>query len=134
MQALNYELNITIRDVAAYAGVSVTTVSYVLNNNPLTKPATRLSKLSRSVEGKVVLVTGAASGMGRATAHLFADDHSAAMAAALGAMGRPETLATLYRCGVSLRQMRRRFALPVVVRANQSRVEPTGFRPGAAGS
>lgn len=40
-EALNYQLNITIRDVAAYAGVSVTTVSYVVNNNPLTKPATR---------------------------------------------------------------------------------------------
>lgn len=34
----------------------------------------RLSRLSRSVEGKVALVTGAASGMGRATAHLFADE------------------------------------------------------------
>src|ERR1700689_4936502 len=34
----------------------------------------RLTKLSRSVAGKVVLVTGAASGMGRATAHLFADE------------------------------------------------------------
>ncbi|MBI5504419.1 MAG: SDR family oxidoreductase [Deltaproteobacteria bacterium] len=34
----------------------------------------RLSKLSRSVTGKVALVTGAASGMGRATAHLFADE------------------------------------------------------------
>ncbi len=33
-----------------------------------------LSELSRSVAGKVVLVTGAASGMGRATAHLFADE------------------------------------------------------------
>ncbi len=30
--------------------------------------------LSRSVEGKSVIVTGAASGMGRATAHLFADE------------------------------------------------------------
>src|SRR5690348_16169103 len=29
---------------------------------------------SRSVAGKTVLVTGAASGMGRATAHLFADE------------------------------------------------------------
>ncbi len=34
----------------------------------------RLSQLNRSVEGLVVLVTGAASGMGRATAHLFADE------------------------------------------------------------
>lgn len=33
-----------------------------------------LTVLSRSVKGKVVVVTGAASGMGRATAHLFADE------------------------------------------------------------
>jgi 3-oxoacyl-[acyl-carrier protein] reductase len=32
-----------------------------------------LSKLNRSVEGKVALITGAASGMGRATAYVFAD-------------------------------------------------------------
>ena len=31
-------------------------------------------KLSRSIKGKVALVTGAASGMGRATAHVFADE------------------------------------------------------------
>jgi 3-oxoacyl-[acyl-carrier protein] reductase len=36
--------------------------------------AMRLSKLSRSIDGKRALVTGAASGMGRATAHLFADE------------------------------------------------------------
>ncbi len=35
---------------------------------------TRLSTLSRSVAGKVVIVTGAASGIGRATARLFADE------------------------------------------------------------
>jgi 3-oxoacyl-[acyl-carrier protein] reductase len=35
---------------------------------------TRLTSLSRSVAGTRVLVTGAASGMGRATAHLFADE------------------------------------------------------------
>jgi 3-oxoacyl-[acyl-carrier protein] reductase len=35
---------------------------------------TRLSTRSRSVSGKVVLITGAASGMGRAEAHLFADE------------------------------------------------------------
>jgi 3-oxoacyl-[acyl-carrier protein] reductase len=34
----------------------------------------RLTALSRSVEGKVAIVTGAASGMGRATAQLFADE------------------------------------------------------------
>lgn len=34
----------------------------------------RLSRLSRSIEGRVALITGAASGMGRATARLFADE------------------------------------------------------------
>ena len=42
---------------------------------------TRLSKLSRSIRGKVAVVTGAASGMGEATAALFADEgaHVAAL-------------------------------------------------------
>ena len=41
----------------------------------------KLSQLSRSIEGKVAIVTGAASGMGRATARLFADEgaHVAAL-------------------------------------------------------
>jgi 3-oxoacyl-[acyl-carrier protein] reductase len=34
----------------------------------------RLSQLSRSIAGRIACVTGAASGMGRATAHLFADE------------------------------------------------------------
>ena len=33
-----------------------------------------LSRLSRSIQGKIAIVTGAASGMGRATAHLFGDE------------------------------------------------------------
>ena len=37
-------------------------------------PAFEDTKLSRSVRGKVALVTGAASGMGRATARAFADE------------------------------------------------------------
>jgi 3-oxoacyl-[acyl-carrier protein] reductase len=34
----------------------------------------RLTQLSRSIAGKIAIVTGAASGMGRATAQLFADE------------------------------------------------------------
>ncbi len=34
----------------------------------------KLTSLSRSIEGEVAIVTGAASGMGRATAHLFGDE------------------------------------------------------------
>ena len=34
----------------------------------------RLTKLSRSVTGRVTLITGAGGGQGRATAHLFADE------------------------------------------------------------
>ncbi len=37
-------------------------------------PTVRLSKLSRSIVGRVAIVTGAGSGMGRATAFLFADE------------------------------------------------------------
>src|SRR5207247_5718242 len=34
----------------------------------------RLTSGNRSIAGRVAVVTGAASGMGRATAHLFADE------------------------------------------------------------
>lgn len=34
----------------------------------------RLTRLSRSISGSIAIVTGAGSGMGRATAHLFADE------------------------------------------------------------
>ena len=34
----------------------------------------KLSTLSRSIEGRVTIITGAASGMGRATAYVFADE------------------------------------------------------------
>ncbi len=40
--------------------------------HPTARP--RLSKLSRSIEGQVAVITGAASGMGRAIAQLFADE------------------------------------------------------------
>ena len=44
----------------------------------------RLSELSRSIDGKVAIVTGAASGMGRATAHLFADEGARVVVSDLG--------------------------------------------------
>src|SRR4051794_2736795 len=44
----------------------------------------RLSRLSRSVAGKVAIVTGAASGMGRATAYLFADEGARVVVADIG--------------------------------------------------
>ena len=46
---------------------------------------TRLTALSRSVSGSVAIVTGAASGMGRATAHLLADEGARVVVADLGA-------------------------------------------------
>ncbi len=45
----------------------------------------RLTVLSRSIAGHVAIVTGAASGMGRATAHLFADEGCRVVVADLGA-------------------------------------------------
>lgn len=41
---------------------------------------TRLSRLSRSIAGRRAVVTGAASGMGRATAELFADEGAGVIA------------------------------------------------------
>jgi 3-oxoacyl-[acyl-carrier protein] reductase len=50
----------------------------------------RLSKLSRSIDNKVAIVTGAASGMGRATSRLFADE--GARVAALDVSAEPLTV------------------------------------------
>jgi 3-oxoacyl-[acyl-carrier protein] reductase len=47
----------------------------------------RLSRLSRSIAGRGALVTGAASGMGRATAHLFADEGAQVAVTDVGAEG-----------------------------------------------
>jgi 3-oxoacyl-[acyl-carrier protein] reductase len=45
----------------------------------------RLTSLSRSIAGRRVIVTGAASGMGRATAHLFADEGARVAVVDIGA-------------------------------------------------
>lgn len=52
---------------------------------------TRLTRLDRSIAGRVAIVTGAASGMGRATAHLFADEGAAVAVVDLG----PERVAAV---------------------------------------
>ncbi|MGA9275787.1 SDR family NAD(P)-dependent oxidoreductase [Ilumatobacter sp.] len=44
----------------------------------------RLTNLSRSISGRVAIITGAASGMGRATARLFADEGARVVVADLG--------------------------------------------------
>jgi 3-oxoacyl-[acyl-carrier protein] reductase len=48
---------------------------------------TRLTRLDRSMSGRVGIVTGAASGMGRATAHLLADEGARVAVVDLGAAG-----------------------------------------------
>ena len=61
----------------------------------------RLTELSRSVAGKVVLVTGAASGMGRATAHLFADEGAHVAVTDLGQEGVDAVVAEIDGAGAS---------------------------------
>ena len=60
---------------------------------------TKLSKLSRSVEGKVVLITGAASGMGRATAHLFSDEGSIVIVTDINEEGVNEVASEINNAG-----------------------------------
>lgn len=62
-----------------------------------------LSKFSRSVEGSVVLVTGAASGMGEATAKLFADQGAKVAAVDMNAEGLQRVVAEIEAAGYPVR-------------------------------
>ena len=61
----------------------------------------RLTKLSRSIAGEVALVTGAASGMGRATAELFADEGAHVAVTDLGEDRVREVVDTIVAAGLS---------------------------------
>jgi len=62
-----------------------------------------LSKLSRSIRGKVAVVTGAASGMGRATVRLFADEGARVAALDVNADALEEVVAELVNAGCDAR-------------------------------
>jgi 3-oxoacyl-[acyl-carrier protein] reductase len=63
----------------------------------------RLTKLSRSISGKVALVTGAASGMGRATAHLFADEGAKVAVADVNGKGIERVVGDIHGAGGTAR-------------------------------
>ena len=60
---------------------------------------TGITKLSRSIEGKVALITGAASGMGRATAALFTDERARVAVTGLNAARVAEAVAEIGAAG-----------------------------------
>lgn len=60
---------------------------------------TRLTSLSRSIDGHVALVTGAASGMGRATAYLLADEGARLAVVDRNQAGAEETAAAITDAG-----------------------------------
>jgi len=78
---------------------------------------TRLSKLSRSIAGKVALITGAASGMGRATAHLFADEGAHVAVTDVNGDGVAEVVAEIKNAGFSAEGWTLDLADPVRIKA-----------------
>lgn len=59
----------------------------------------RLSQLSRSIAGKVAIVTGAASGMGRATSYLFADEGARVAVVDVNAQGVSDVVQEIRSAG-----------------------------------
>ena len=63
-----------------------------------------LSKLSRSIKGSVALITGAASGMGQATAYLFADEGARLILVDVNAAGLQKVAADIIAIDVDVVQ------------------------------
>jgi 3-oxoacyl-[acyl-carrier protein] reductase len=63
----------------------------------------KLSSLSRSIAGKVVVVTGAASGMGRATARVFADEGAKVAALDVNAEALEQVVREIEQAGCPVR-------------------------------
>ena len=61
----------------------------------------KLSQLSRSIEGKVALITGCASGMGRATAQLFAQEGAQIAAVDINEDGVRQVVAEIREAGAT---------------------------------
>ena len=61
----------------------------------------KLSELSRSIAGKTAIITGAASGMGRATARLFADEGANVAAMDINAAPLAEVVSEIEAAGFS---------------------------------
>jgi 3-oxoacyl-[acyl-carrier protein] reductase len=59
----------------------------------------RLSKLDRSIQGKVAFITGAASGMGRATAYVFGDEGAKVVATDVRGEGAEQVAAEIRQAG-----------------------------------
>ena len=60
-----------------------------------------LSELSRSIDGRVAIVTGAASGMGRATAHLLSDQGASVAVCDINPNGVEQVVEEIQEAGQS---------------------------------